>query len=66
MSFLRLPYTRAALAEIQRFADITPSGGVGHKVLCDVEFHGYTLPKVMEKLIVPIRYFELIFIFGYN
>ncbi len=43
--FRRLPYTRATLAEIQRFADITPSGGVGHKVLKDVEFHGYTLPK---------------------
>ena len=41
-----LPYTRATLAEIQRYADITPSGGAGHKVLCDVDFHGYRLPKV--------------------
>jgi cytochrome P450 len=41
----KLPYTRATLAEIQRFADITPSGGAGHKVLCDVDFHGYHLPK---------------------
>ena len=41
-----LPFTRAALAEIQRFADITPSGGAGHKVIADIEFHGYHLPKV--------------------
>ena len=45
-SLFSLPYTRAALAEIQRFADITPSGGAGHKVLCDVDFHGFHLPKV--------------------
>ena len=40
-----LPYTRAALAEIQRFADIAPTA-VGHKTLFDVEFHGHHLPKV--------------------
>ena len=40
-----LPYTRAALAEILRFADIAPTA-VGHKTLYDVEFHGYLLPKV--------------------
>jgi len=39
-----LPYTRAALAEIQRFADIAPTA-VGHKTLFDVEFHGHHLPK---------------------
>ena len=40
-----LPYTRAALAEIQRFADIAPTA-VGYKALFDTEFHGYHLPKV--------------------
>lgn len=41
---LNLNYTRAALAEIQRFADIAPSA-LGHKCLQDVDFHGYHLPK---------------------
>ena len=40
-----LPYTRAALAEIQRLADIAPTA-VAHKTMFDVEFHGYHLPKV--------------------
>jgi len=39
-----LPYTRAAMAEIQRFADIAPTA-VAHKTMFDVEFHGYHLPK---------------------
>nr|AKH03499.1 cytochrome P450 3029B1 [Paracyclopina nana] len=39
-----LPYTRAAMAEIQRFADIAPTA-VGHKCLYDVDFHGFHLPK---------------------
>ena len=40
----RLPYTRAAIAEVQRFADIVPTG-IGHKAMCDVNFHGYVIPK---------------------
>lgn len=40
-----LPFTRATLAEIQRFADIAPTAAP-HKTLFDVEFHGYHLPKV--------------------
>ena len=43
-SCCRLHYTMAVLAELQRFADIAPSG-IPHKVVCDVEFHGYSLPK---------------------
>lgn len=39
-----LPYTRATLAEIQRFADIAPTA-VGHKTMFDIDFHGYFLPK---------------------
>lgn len=39
-----LHYTRATLAEIQRFADIAPTA-VGHKVMYDVDFHGFHLPK---------------------
>ena len=42
----RLHYTRAALAEIQRFGDIAPTA-LGHKCMYDVEFHGYHLPKVI-------------------
>ena len=41
----QLPITRATLAEIQRFADIAPTA-VGHKVMYDVDFHGFHLPKV--------------------
>ena len=40
-----LHYTRATIAEIQRFADIAPTA-VGHKVMYDVDFHGFHLPKV--------------------
>ena len=42
----QLPITRATLAEIQRFADIAPTA-VGHKVMYDVDFHGFHLPKVI-------------------
>jgi cytochrome P450 len=41
-----LHYTRATIAEIQRFADIAPTA-VGHKCMSDVDFHGYHLPKVL-------------------
>ncbi|TRY72357.1 hypothetical protein TCAL_01006 [Tigriopus californicus] len=37
-------FTRATVAEIQRFADITPNGLV-HKTVADVDFHGFYLPK---------------------
>lgn len=40
----QLHYTRATIAEIQRFADIAPTA-VGHKVMHDVDFHGFHLPK---------------------
>jgi len=38
-----LPYTMAMLREIQRFADIAPTG-LMHKTLCDTSLRGYTLP----------------------
>ena len=49
-----LPYTKAALAEVQRFADIAPTA-VGHKTLFDVDFHGYHLPKVCS---IKLRFEE--------
>ena len=39
-----LPYTMAVIKEIQRFADIAPTG-LMHKTVCDVSFHGYSLPQ---------------------
>lgn len=48
-----LPYTRAAMAEIQRFADIAPTA-VGHKCLYDVDFHGFHLPKVKHRISTTI------------
>jgi len=40
----QLPYTMAVIKEIQRFADIAPTGLL-HKTVVDVEFHGYSLPQ---------------------
>lgn len=37
-------YTLATLSELQRFADIAPSG-IPHKVVCDVKLEGFDLPK---------------------
>jgi len=39
-----LPYTMAVLREIQRFADIAPTG-LMHKTLTDVKLNGYVLPE---------------------
>ena len=38
-------FTRATLAEIQRFADIAPTA-IAHKIMYDVDFHGFHFPKV--------------------
>jgi cytochrome P450 len=38
-----LPYTMAVMKEIQRFADIVPTGLI-HKTLADTELAGYNLP----------------------
>jgi len=38
-----LPYTMATLKEIQRFADIAPTG-LMHKTVCDTSLQGYSLP----------------------
>jgi len=40
----RMPYTRAAIMEIQRFADIAPTGLI-HKTVCDVSIEGFELPQ---------------------
>lgn len=39
-----LPYTMAAISELQRYADVAPTA-LPHKAMCDVKFHGYTIPK---------------------
>ena len=39
----RMSYTMAAVSELQRFADIAPSG-IPHKVLTGVKLEGYDLP----------------------
>ena len=38
-----MSYTMAAVSELQRFADIAPSG-IPHKVLTGVKLEGYDLP----------------------
>jgi len=38
-----LPYTMAVIKEIQRYADIAPTG-LMHKAVCDVTLRGFHLP----------------------
>jgi len=40
----QLHYTMATVREIQRFADIAPTGLL-HKTVVDVDFRGYSLPQ---------------------
>ena len=43
----KLPYTMAVLKEIQRFADIAPTGLL-HKTVCDVSLGRFELPPVVN------------------
>lgn len=43
-----LPFTDAAIHEIQRYLDITPFS-VPHYALKDISFRGYTIPKVLAR-----------------
>jgi len=40
----KMPYTMAVMKEIQRFADIAPTGLL-HKTVCDVSLGGFELPQ---------------------
>jgi len=40
----RMPFSRAVILEIQRFADIAPTGLI-HKTVCDVSIESFELPQ---------------------
>lgn len=44
---LQLPYTNAVIHEIQRVLDLAPTA-LFHAVTKDIQFRGYTLPKVPD------------------
>ena len=48
---------RAVILEIQRFADIAPTGLI-HKTVCDVSIEGYELPQVEMLSITIFLYFQ--------
>ena len=59
---IRSTLPRAVILEIQRFADIAPTGLI-HKTVCDVSIEGFELPQV--KLLFPHLQHSIIIMDGY-